>query len=203
MDSAGWDARYAAADLVWSATPNRWVEAELTGLPAGRALDLAAGEGRNALWLASRGWRVTAVDFSRVALAKGRQAADATGVDGIEWVVADLLDYQPDPGGYNAVIIAYLQLAADQRRAVLARAATALAKGGVLLVVAHDLANLAGGVGGPQDPAVLYTVDDVRADLATSGVPLRIDRAEQVLRPVEGEARPAIDVLVRAGRAAR
>lgn len=200
MDSAAWDARYAARDLVWSATPNRWVEAELADRPAGRALDLAAGEGRNAVWLASRGWRVTAVDFSRVAIDKGRQAAEAAGVDSIEWVVADLLGYEPEPGGYDAVIIAYLQLVAGQRRAVLARAATALAKNGMLLVVAHDSANLALGVGGPPDPAVLYSAEDVRADLATSGVPLRIDRAEQVFRPVEGEARPAIDVLVRASR---
>jgi SAM-dependent methyltransferase len=203
MDSAQWDARYAATDLVWTATPNRWVEAELSDLPPGRALDLACGEGRNALWLAGRGWRVTAVDFSGVALAKGRRAAQATGdgrAERIDWIEADLLGYQPEPGSYDAVVIAYLQLPADERRFVIRRAATALADSGVALVVAHDTANLAGGVGGPPDPAVLYTADDVRSDLTASGIPLRIDRAQQVLRPVEGEPRPAIDVLVRATR---
>ena len=79
MDSAEWDARYAAADLVWTAAPNRWVEAEFADLRPGRALDLACGEGRNVLWLAGRGWQVTAVDFSGVALAKGRHAAQAAG----------------------------------------------------------------------------------------------------------------------------
>lgn len=203
MDSAHWDARYAATDLVWTATPNRFVEAEFSDLPPGRALDLACGEGRNALWLAGRGWRVTAVDFSGVALAKGRHAAQSADDDRaqrIDWVEADLLAYQPEPGSYDAVLIAYLQLAADERRQVLSRAATALAEGGIALVVAHDSANLADGVGGPQDPAVLYTVDDVRSDFLASGVSLTFDRAEQVLRPVEGEPRPAIDVLVRAVR---
>jgi SAM-dependent methyltransferase len=203
MDRAEWDARYAATDLIWTAAPNRWVEAELADLPSGRALDLACGEGRNALWLAGRGWRVTAVDFSGVALAKGRRAAQAAGdgpADRIDWVEADLLTYQAEPHGYDAVVIAYLQLPANERRVVVSRAAMALAEGGVALVVAHDAANLAGGVGGPPDPAVLYTADDVRSDLAVSRVPLRIDRAEQVLRTVEGEPRPAIDLLVRATR---
>lgn len=203
MDKGEWDARYAATDLVWTATPNRWVEAELAGLAPGRALDLACGEGRNALWLAGRGWRVTAVDFSGVALGKGRRAGQAAGdgrAERIDWVQADLLTYQPEPDRYNAVVIAYLQLPSDERRVVVPRAATALADGGVLLVVAHDAANLTGGVGGPPDPAVLYTAGDVRSDLVASGVPLRVDRAEEVLRPVEGEPRPAIDLLVRATR---
>lgn len=69
MDSDAWDARYAAASgLVWTGEPNRYVVQELAGLPAGRALDLAAGEGRNAVWLAAQGWRVTAIDFSPVAV---------------------------------------------------------------------------------------------------------------------------------------
>lgn len=64
MDSAGWDTRYGATDLVWGGEPNRFVAEEFTGAPPGRALDLGAGEGRNAIWLASLGWQVTAVDFS-------------------------------------------------------------------------------------------------------------------------------------------
>ena len=66
MDARAWDERYAAAELVWSATPNQFVATELADLPPGRALDLAAGEGRNALWLAGLGWQVTAVAFSLV-----------------------------------------------------------------------------------------------------------------------------------------
>ena len=80
MDEAGWDERYAAAELIWTAEPNRFVVAELTGLPPGRALDLGAGEGRNAIWLAEQGWDVTAVDFSAVGLDKGRAVAARRGV---------------------------------------------------------------------------------------------------------------------------
>jgi len=65
MEAADWDARYAATDLVWSAAPNVWVEELVSGMPPGRALDIAAGEGRNALWLVEQGWEVEAVDFSR------------------------------------------------------------------------------------------------------------------------------------------
>src|ERR1700712_1041252 len=94
MDAQTWDERYAAAGLVWSATPNQFVAAELAALPPGRALDLACGEGRNALWLADRGWQVTAVDFSRVALDKGRALAArqaGSGPPQLDWVLGDAL----------------------------------------------------------------------------------------------------------------
>ena len=64
MDSAAWDDRYAASDLVWSAEPNVWVRELCARMPPGRALDIAAGEGRNALWLAEQGWAVLAVDVA-------------------------------------------------------------------------------------------------------------------------------------------
>ena len=89
MDRAAWDARYSEKDLVWGAEPNRFVETELGGRePGGRALDLACGEGRNSIWLAKRGWEVTAVDFSVVAVERGRKLAAQQGVE-VEWVAAD------------------------------------------------------------------------------------------------------------------
>src|SRR4051812_9854296 len=100
MDAAAWDERYAAAELGWSASPNRFVAAELADLSPGRALDLAAGEGRNALWLAERGWQVTAVDFSRVGLEKARalQRRHPRGAQlQVEWVHADVLTYDCGP----------------------------------------------------------------------------------------------------------
>ena len=75
MDATAWDARYAGADLVWSSTPNRFVEELVAPMVPGRALDLAAGEGRNALWLAERGWDVTSADFSAVAVERAREIA--------------------------------------------------------------------------------------------------------------------------------
>ncbi len=198
MDAAEWDGRYAGRDLVWGAEPNRWVAAECADLRPGRALDLACGEGRNSLWLAGRGWQVTGVDFSEVALQRAAELAARAGVaDGVRWERADLGEYRPTPGSFDLVVIAYLQVPADQRRRVVAAAGDALAGDGTLLVVAHDSANLDGGVGGPQDPRVLYTAEDLVADLA--GRPdLRVDKAEPVRRPVEvdGATRHAVDALL-------
>ena len=108
-----WNARYAQKELVWSAEPNRLFAAEVAALSPGRALDLACGEGRNAVWLAEQGWRVTGVDFSDVALAKAAELAASRGVEA-EWVVADVLDYEPERHGSDLVALLYLQLARDE-----------------------------------------------------------------------------------------
>ena len=94
MDARAWDERYAASELVWSATPNRFVEAELAELAPGRAVDLAAGEGRNALWLADRGWHVTAVDFSLAGARVGAQSAST-------WVTGRWRQRSTSPQGWN------------------------------------------------------------------------------------------------------
>jgi SAM-dependent methyltransferase len=188
-----WDKRYAEHELLWSAEPNRMLVAEVSGLETGRALDLACGEGRNAIWLAARGWQVLGVDFSQVGIAKARRKAAAQGVD-VEFVCSDLLDYIPEPGVYDLVVVLFLQLPAGERHLVLSRAVDALASGGTLLLIGHDVRNLTDGVGGPSDVSVLYTPEDVVADLPT----LEIERAESVLRDVADSDRPAIDALVRA-----
>jgi SAM-dependent methyltransferase len=204
VDRQQWDARYSGADFEWSMHPNRFLAAELDGTPPGRALDLAAGEGRNSVWLAARGWRVTAVDFSRVGLDKGRKLSADHGIrdgDGqVDWVVADLSEYTPARSAFDLVLIAYLQVGAALRDQVLAGAAAALVPGGTLLVVGHDLANLTEGTGGPSSPDVLYTPEVITAALPS----LRIRRAERVHRTVERdcEQATAIDTLVRAERPA-
>jgi len=156
VDEAAWDERYAGPDLVWGAGPNRFVTEELAALPPGRALDLGTGEGRNAIWLAGRGWRVTAVDFSAVGLARAAQLAKERGVT-VAWEHADLTSYQPAPGGYDLVLIAYIHLPPASLAQVLRSAVAALAAGGTLLVIGHDRDNIAHGYGGPQDPDRLYT----------------------------------------------
>jgi SAM-dependent methyltransferase len=197
MERADWDRRYRGTELVWTAQPNRFVVEELGELPPGRALDLGSGEGRNAVWLAEGGWQVTAVDFSSVALDKARRLAQARGVT-VDWVLADLRSYRPEPGAYHLVLVAYLHLSPLERVAVLAGAVAALAPGGTLLVIGHDLANLTQGVGGPQDPAVLYTPEAIVAELDG----LTVHRAERVRRPVDTAPEPgvAVDTLVRATR---
>jgi SAM-dependent methyltransferase len=198
VDQRQWDEAYASRELVWTAEANRFVVEELAGLPARQALDLGTGEGRNALWLAERGWQVTAVDFSAVGLAKAAELAARRGVTGVRWVEADLREYQPGPAAYDLALLAYVHLPPDEFGALLQMAASALALGGTLLVVGHDVDNIAHGHGGPQDPRILHRVQDVVAALPG----LAIQRAEQARRPVltgDGE-RAAIDTVVRAQR---
>lgn len=207
MEAEDWDARYAAsAELQWGAEPNRWLVREVAGHAPGVALDLGAGEGRNAIWLARQGWRVTAVDFSQVALETGRRlAAEAAQRSGqpltIEWVASDVRTYQPTPGGYDLVLLAYLHLPEAQRRAVNRAAVAGLAPGGTLLVIGHDRTNLTDGYGGPPDPSVLFTAEDVLADLTDEREAgrLRVERAERVDRPVDTDEGPRVarDALIR------
>ncbi len=201
MDRTDWDERYRTDELIWRAEPNRFLASEVTGLDRGKALDLACGEGRNAIWLAEQGFEVDGVDYSRVALAKAEKQAVERGVE-VRFVEADVLDWAPaSTASYDLVVVMYLQLPADERRRALGVAARVLAPGGTLLVVGHDSTNLTDGVGGPRDPAVLFTPEDVVADLAEHG--LSIERAERVRRPVDTDSgsRDAIDALVRARRA--
>lgn len=197
MNRKDWNSRYQGAELLWSDRPNRFLVAEADGLEPGRALDLACGEGRNAIWLAERGWRVTGVDFSQAAIEKAGRLAERRGVE-VDWVCADLLEYSPPPEVFELVIVFYLQLPAEERRKIFPRAASAVAKGGTFLVVAHDPGNLERGYGGPRDPAVLYAADEVAAELGG----FEIEQAGPVSRPVDTADGPreAIDTLVRARR---
>jgi SAM-dependent methyltransferase len=198
VDATEWDARYAERELVWSATPNATVEAELAELAPGRALDLACGEGRNAIWLAERGWDVEAVDFSEVALDKARSLARSRGVE-VRWRPADLT-VPPRFEPADAVLVAYLHLPRLLLRAVHRTAAGAVAPGGILLIVGHARANLEHGTGGPQDPDLLLEIGEVEDDLAGTG--LVVERSEEIDREVEADEGPrtAIDVVLRARR---
>lgn len=192
-----WDERHAAHDPIESAAPDPTLVEEIGPMAPGTALDLGAGDGRNAVWLAAHGWQVTAVDFSRVALDRGRRLADAMGVE-VDWRLADLLEWAPPAETYDLVVLFFIHLPRDERHRVYEQAATAVAPGGTLLIVGHDQANLADGIGGPQDPAVLFTAAEVAADLPAR---FSIERAETLRRGREPGPGP-IDAVVRATRRA-
>lgn len=192
-----WNERYAGKELVWTAEPNRLFATEVAGLEPGRALDLACGEGRNAVWLAAEGWDVTGIDFSEVALEKARALAESRGVRA-DWVHVDVLAYEPAAAAFDLVAVLYLQLPREELATALRVAVQALAPGGTLVVLGHDSTNLSEGHGGPKDAAVLFTPEQVAASLED----LVVERAETVSRTVpldEGEA-TAIDAFVRARR---
>ncbi len=197
MHREHWNRRYAGSELVWSAKPNRFLVSETEALPPGRVLDLACGEGRNAVWLAERGWQATGVDFSGVALEKARRLAQSRAVE-VEWLEEDLLAYRPAARSFDLVIVFYLQLTRPELALVLPAAAEAVSGGGTFLLVGHDAANLEHGFGGPSDADVLYGPADVSAHLPG----LVITRAETVVRSVETDdgIREALDALVRARR---
>lgn len=191
---ARWDARHAAAEAIESADPDPVLVSLIRDEPPGRALDLGAGDGRNAIWLASHGWRVTAVDFSPVALERERSLAAAAGVE-LELVHADLTEVELEPAAFDLVLLLFIHLPPTERRAVHGRAAAAVAPGGRLLVVAHDRSNLTEGVGGPQDPAVLFTA----AEVAPEFPGLRIERTE-TRRRTDPSGRAPIDAVLVARR---
>lgn len=195
--SADWDRRYSGPGLQWGSGPNARFAAEVEGLPPGRALDLGAGEGRNAIHLAALGWDATAVDFSASGLARAHRLAADRGVS-ITTEVADLATYAPPERAFDLVAVIYLQVPDPPFGDIVRRAADAVAPGGTFLLINHDLSNLEGGHGGPQDPAMLTRVDAVTANLGQ----LVVDTAQVVERHVTTDDgnHTALDTFVRAHR---
>ncbi len=207
MDASDWNARYDTSELIWKGEPNQFLPLEVADLAPGTALDLACGEGRNAVWLAKQGWIATGVDFSDVGVEKGRALAAENGVEAT-WVVADVTTWEPPANGYDLVAVFYLQLAAEERRASMITAVRALGVGGTLVLVGHDLLNLTEGYGGPQNPSFLLTAEDIIDDLTAAEVLLDVElvteksgRVERSVSTDDGE-RAAIDTLVRVRRVA-
>lgn len=180
MKATDWDERYAEGRL-WSVEPNRFFADIVEGMEPGTAVDLACGEGRNSVWLAQRGWTVTAVDFSSLGIERGRAGAEELGVD-VDWVVADLAEWDPGDRQWDLVAHVYLHWDREAREPFLRRAASWVAPGGRMVIIGHDRTNIEHGHGGPQVPAVLTTPEELKALLAAEG--LSVERAETVLRPV-------------------
>lgn len=133
-----WDARYRETDRAWSGRANAALEREAATLAPGRALDLGSGEGGDTLWLAQRGWQVTAVDISPTALDRGLTAAHSAGVaERIDWIEADLGSWHPS-GEFDLVTAHFLHSPVElPRELIRRRSASAVALSGVLLIVGH------------------------------------------------------------------
>src|SRR5438045_64472 len=154
MEREDWNRRWLERGFHCADDPTDVLAGELGALAPGRALDLGCGSGRNAIWLAGRGWSVTAVDFSDEALALARRREP-----GVEWVLADLREYEPEPEAFDLVLVLYVHVAPDERRTLLGAATSALVRGGTILIVGHDVTNIGTGAPGPSRPEVLYSPD--------------------------------------------
>jgi SAM-dependent methyltransferase len=174
-----WNQRYAAAEYVYGTEPNAFFLEQLAGLPPGRMLLPAEGEGRNAVYAASLGWEVDAFDFSEEGRKKALALAEGRGVR-INYALADLASVAI-VGNYDAIGLFFVHQPAPQRRSLLERCATALAPGGVLLLEAFTPEQLRYGTGGPKDEALLVRAADLRDALE----PLDIELLEERIVPLD------------------
>jgi SAM-dependent methyltransferase len=173
--------------------PNAHLTAEAAGLRPGRALDAGCGHGSDALWLAARGWRVTAVDFSAAALAHARSTAGAAGAD-VAWVEADLATWTPQPGHYDLVACLYVHVAGSVEEMVR-RMGAGVAPGGTLLLVGHRPVDPATGAATPAAGQVQVSVESAVAALDPHRWEFVV--AEDRRRPAAGTG---VDAVIRARR---
>lgn len=200
LTQTDWDARYATRQYIWTTEANLTVKQEARRLAPGAALDLACGEGRNAVWLASVGWSVRAVDFSAAGLDKAKRLAAGLLVSSrAHFVLADLRSFEPGLRCYDLVLMSYLQLPFGEFAPIIERAARAVAPGGTLLLVGHDASNIKHGFGGPRHQELLHSAGRVAGVLSGE---LVVERAGSIRRRVETATgkQTAIDCLVRAHR---
>jgi SAM-dependent methyltransferase len=185
-----WDARYAESQRIWSGRPNVRLVEHVTGLPPGDALDVGAGEGADAVWLAGQGWRVTALDVSEVALARtAEHAADAGVANRVTALHHDLMTGEPLPGTFDLVSAQYLHPPADRFAAMQLLLASAVRPGGVLLVTGHHPDDVSSGVrGGHGHPELLFIPEQVVAVLPEDQWDIRF--ADAQTREMAGDDGP-------------
>jgi SAM-dependent methyltransferase len=203
FDEQSFEEMYRATDALWSGRPNPQLVAEAAGLRPGTALDVGCGEGADAIWLAERGWQVTAVDFAATALERGATHAAARGdeVAGrIRWVRADVTQEQPGER-FDLVSAQFMHLPPEERRELFARLADAVRPGGTLLVVGHDFSDVAAGAHRPPAPERFFTAQEVAASLDADAWEVFV--AEARPRPAavhEGHDITVHDAVLRARR---
>jgi thioredoxin reductase/SAM-dependent methyltransferase len=164
-----WDQRYrTAAHHFWSGNPNPQLVAQVAELTPGEALDVGCGEGADAIWLAGRGWRVTAIDISEVALERGAANAAAAGAgiaERIRWQRVDLLEWEPGARQFDLVSAQFIHIPRAERAIFHRKLASAVRPGGSLLVVGHHPSDLLTSIGRPNLPDLMFTADEVASAL--------------------------------------
>jgi SAM-dependent methyltransferase len=193
-----WNERYRETESVWSLEPNQFVVEYLSGLPTGSMVDIAGGEGRNALWFASRGWTVENSDFSEVAVDKFRERASRAGVlDRCVGTVCSALESQAcQTGPVDLAVIAYLQLAPAELAGAIAVAAAHLKPGATFFGVWHERGNVGRGLGGPQSPELNPTAEELVAHGRSAGLTVEVCELRERLVTRDDVTGTAIDVVL-------
>ena len=163
MDNEFWNERYGESGRLWSGNHHPQLEDQIVDIKPGYALDLACGEGADAIWLTTQGWTVTGVDFSDVAIDRARAAAAERNLD-IEFVVADLETWTP-ARAYDLISEFYLHFEPERRAAFHQRTQTALADAGTYLCVGHHPDHVKDGHQGPPG-FLLFEPDEVEQDFS-------------------------------------
>jgi SAM-dependent methyltransferase len=173
MNPSFWNERFAADEWVYGAAPNAFIADQAARLPEGAAvIELGAGEGRNAVFLAEQGFDVTALDYSAEGLRKTRTLADERGVS-VDTIRADVMEWAPERT-WDAVVIAFLHLPPEARPALHRRIRQILRPGGVLIAEWFRPEQVTEGYssGGPPRAEMMLTPDELRADFPEAGIQL-------------------------------
>jgi SAM-dependent methyltransferase len=198
-----WDERYRSADMIWSGNANSHLVAVATGLTPSTALDVGCGEGADAIWLASRGWQVTAVDVSTVALDRAAKRAAEAGAElaaRITWQQVDALSWDPPPLRFGLVSAQFLHLPRPALESLHRRLAAAVSPHGTLLIVGHDRSDLATSMRRPHLPELMFDAEQVAAVLDPDGWHITAGSPER--RTLDPDGRPVTirDAVVQAVR---
>jgi SAM-dependent methyltransferase len=201
-DATLWDERYRSQAAVWSGNPNIRLVEEVSELAPGSALDVGCGEGADAIWLAERGWRVTAADISSVALERARTAEMSVDAAGrIDWLHIDLVKCDPPAPAYDLVSAHFMHLPKEPRDVLFRRLAALVKPGGTLLVVGHHPSDLQTTARRPRRPGVLYTAADIAALLEPGDWDVIVNEArERSTTDPDGRTITIHDAVLRARR---
>lgn len=198
-----WDERYAASDRVWSGRPNQRLAEELADLTPGTALDIGCGEGADAVWLAARGWSVTGVDVSDVALSKAAGHAGEAGVgERTSWLQADVYALEPLPSGVDLVTASFVHVPPADFDAVYRHLAACVAPGGSLFVLGHHPDDAHTGLRNSGLSALLFTPAAVVATLDPDAWDVVTEQVLSRQQVHDGVSHAVSDTVVRAVRRA-
>ncbi|WP_253907932.1 class I SAM-dependent methyltransferase [Arthrobacter sp. H20] len=200
-DQTYWDTFYDERPAIWSGQPNPQLVTETAGLTPGTALDVGSGEGADAIWLARRGWKVTAVDISQVALTRGaaNAAADEESAALITWTRQDLLQWAPPESSFDLISAQFMHLPKTEREPLFTRLAAAVTPGGTLLVVGHHPSDMESGAHRPPRLDLFYTAEEIALLLDPERWDL-VTESRQRTQDHDGETVTIHDAVLRARR---